>query len=298
MDNPPNKLPPGAVAVLLLLSMVWGANMAAIKIAAQGLSPIFTAGLRSAVAGLFLLGWMKFSGIAVFPKSSLLIHALAVGVLFGSEFACVYVGLKHTFASRGYIILYTQPFFTALGAHYLLKGDPMHRLKGIGLLLAFAGVVILFARDWGEVTMKTLPGDMLMLSAAALWAGTTLYIKRFLAERAVPMQTLFYQLAFSTPVLFLLSMALEESPMQKMSWPIGLALAYQCLIVAFLSYLVWFILIHRFPVSLLAGFTFFTPVFGVIVSGVIILREPLTAGIVIALLLVSLGMVLVNKPRK
>jgi len=74
-----------------------------------------------------------------------------------------------------------------------------------------------------------------------------------------------------------------------------LALAYQCIIVAFLSYLVWFELVHRYAVSLLHAFSFFTPVLGVLISGVIILGEPLHASVVVALVLVSLGMVIVNR---
>lgn len=291
-----HRIPLGAILVLLVLSLVWGANMAAIKIAAQGMTPLFMAGVRSAVAALCLWVWMVLVGVPLFPTRSLLVHGMVVGAMFGAEFGAVYLGLKYTFASRGYVFLYTQPFFTALGAHYLLRDDPMNPRKSAGLVLAFAGVVILFAKDWGEVTtLRTLPGDLLLLAAGALWGATTLYIKRFLAGRAVPLQTLFYQLLFSVPLLFLSSLGMEGWPLRGFSWPVAAALAYQCFIVAFLSYLVWFELIHRYPVSLLAGFTFFTPVFGVLVSGALILKEPLTAGVFLALGLVSAGMFLVNR---
>jgi drug/metabolite transporter (DMT)-like permease len=78
----------------------------------------------------------------------------------------------------------------------------------------------------------------------------------------------------------------------------GFSVFYQCIIVAFLSYLVWFNLIHRYPVSLLHGFAFFTPVFGVFLSGALILGEVVSPSLIVALALVSLGTVLVNrKPR-
>ena len=292
----PARLPPGPILVLLALALVWGANMAAIKIAARGMTPLFMAGVRSAVAAVCLWVWMRLAGIPLFGGPGLLAHGLAVGAMFGLEFGAIYLGLKYTFASRAYVFLYTQPFFTALGAHYLLRDDPMNRRKAAGLALAFSGVVVLFAKDWGEVTLRTLPGDLLLLAAGALWAATTLYIKRFLAARVLPLQTLFYQVVFSAPLLFLLSLGLEARPVHGLTWTVAGALAYQSFVVAFLSYLVWFELIHRYPVSLLAGFTFFTPVFGVLVSGALILKEPLTAGVFLALGLVSAGMVLVNRP--
>ncbi len=289
-------LPWGPVAILIVLSLIWGANMAAIKIAGRDMAPLFMAGVRSAVASVCLWGWMAVAGIPSFPSRVALGHGLAVGLMFGAEFAAIYFGLNFTYASRAYVFLYTQPFFTALGAHYLLRHDPMNRRKALGLVLAFAGVVVLFGKDWGEVTLRTLPGDLMLLGAGALWGATTLYIKRFLTPVAVPLQTLFYQVAFSAPFLFLLSLLWEPQPVRGVSAAGLWALAYQCIVVAFLSYLVWFELVQRYPVSLLAGFTFFTPVFGVLVSGALILKEPLTAGVFLALGLVSAGMILVNRP--
>ncbi len=292
------KLPWSAVLLMLLLCVVWGGNMAAIKIGARGVAPVFMAGTRSLVASLCLLIWMGLRGVPVFPNRTVTLHGLVTGLLFGIEFGCIYVGLKYTLASRGYVFLYTQPFFTALGAHFFLGGDRLDLRRTLGLILAFGGVTLLFAKDWGEVTLRTLPGDLLLLVGGALWGATNLYLKRFLAGRAVPLQTLFYQLAFSAPLLFLLSAMMEDRVLLGMSWSVGMALLYQCIIVAFLSYLVWFELIHRYPVSLIAAFTFFTPVFGAFISGALVLGEPLTSAVLTSLTLVTAGMFLVNRPAR
>jgi drug/metabolite transporter (DMT)-like permease len=52
--------------------------------------------------------------------------------------------------------------------------------------------------------------------------------------------------------------------------------------------------VSRYPVSLVHAFSFFTPVFGVLFSGLLILGEAISSNLIIALILVSLGMVLVN----
>lgn len=292
------RLPFGAVALLILLTLIWGGNMASIKIGARGVAPIFMAGLRSLVASALLFGWMRLRAIPTFPTRRILLHGIAVGLLFGTEFSCIYLGLKFTYASRAYVFLYCHPFVVALGAHLFLHGDRLSSQKVTGLILAFAGILVLFAKDWGEVTLRTLPGDLLLLTAGVLWGATTLYIKRFLAGRAKAVQTLFYQLAFSAPLLFLLSATLEGRAWYGWSWPVGAALFYQCVIVAFLSYVAWFELIDRYPVSVLTAFTFFTPIFGVFLSGALVLGEPLTLGVFLALGLVSAGMVLVNRPAR
>jgi drug/metabolite transporter (DMT)-like permease len=283
------------IAVILVLALIWGANMASIKIAARDMAPLFMAGVRSLVAGVGLFIWMKIKGIKVFPSRTILFHGMVIGALFGSEFGLVYEGLEFTLASRAYVLLYTAPFFAALGAHFFLQGDRLNPWKAAGLAIAFFGVVILFLEKIGPFSVESLPGDLMALAGGALWGATTVYVKKFLAYRTRPLQTLFYQVSFSAPLLFALSF-LMESPMVKGVSLIGLsALFYQCIIVAFLSYLVWFELIHRYPVSLLHAFSFFTPVFGVFLSGVLILGEPLHLNLLISLVLVSAGMVLVNR---
>jgi len=77
--------------------------MAIIKIGARELAPLFMAGLRSLVASVCLYIWMKAKGTTVFPSKSVLLHGIVVGLLFGSEFGFIYVGLGYTLASRTYI---------------------------------------------------------------------------------------------------------------------------------------------------------------------------------------------------
>ncbi len=272
--------------------------MAIIKVGARELAPLFMAGMRSLVASACLYVWMKAKGISIFPSRIVVLHGIVVGMLFGSEFGFIYVGLQYTLASRTYVLVYTAPFFAAIGAHFFLQGDRLNAWKATGLVLAFGGVACLFMRDLVSFSVSALPGDLMALAAGVLWAATTVYLKKYLAHRTIPLQTLFYQVFFSAPLLFLISVALEDPILSGFSFVTGFSLFYQCIVVAFISYLIWFELIHRYPVSLLHAFSFFTPVFGVFLSGSLILGELMTLNLILALFLVSLGMILVNKrPR-
>jgi drug/metabolite transporter (DMT)-like permease len=182
----------------------------------------------------------------------------------------------------------------ALGAHFFLRDDRLNPWKAAGLILAFAGVVSLFLKDLGSFSAGALPGDLMALAAGLVWGATTLYVKRFLIERTVPLQTLFYQVFFSGPPLLAVSLLVEDPIISGCSSLALFSLFYQCIVVAFLSYLVWFELIHRYPASLLHAFSFFTPVFGVFLSGALILSEVISPSLIAALILVSLGMIVVN----
>ena len=298
MEPSPHQLRWQPIVILLVLSLIWGTNMAVIKIGARELGPLFMAGIRSLVASLCLMVWIKWKGVPLFPSRVVLGHGMVVGLMFGGEFGLVYVGLEYTLASRMYILVYTAPFFAAAGAHFFLKGDKINPWKAAGLMIAFVGVVILFARDFGALSLQTLPGDLMGLAAGCLWGGTTVYLKKNLAHRCLPLQTLFYQVFFSAPFLLALALAFERPLITGFSASSAFSLFFQCIVVAFLSYLVWFELIHRFSVSLLHAFSFFTPVFGVFLSGILILGEAISPRLIAALCLVSLGMILVNRiPR-
>jgi drug/metabolite transporter (DMT)-like permease len=130
--------------------------------------------------------------------------------------------------------------------------------------------------------------------AALLWAATTVLVRATGLARVSAAKTLFYQLAVSAPMLLAASWVMGEKGVVAVT-PLAVAsLAYQAVIVAFASYLVWFWLLTRYLAARLAVFSFLSPLFGVL-FGVAILGEPLTPAFAGAALLVGAGIVLVNR---
>ena len=286
------RLDAKAAMILTVLCLIWGLNAVAIKYATAGIAPIFCAGLRSVIATVCLLAWMAYRRIEIF--SGHLKDGLVVGFLFGAEFGLLYVAILYTTVSSAWILLYTSPFFHTLGAHFFLSGDRLSVTKGAGLVFSFAGIIILLSNDLGLPSIQQFIGDLLALGAAVLWALTTVYIKRRLVAAITPYHTLFYQTLFSTPVLFLLSLFFGETPIQTLDSLILISLAYQGIVVAFISYLGWFFLVHSYPVSRLSSFVFLTPVFATI-AGLVLLNEPLSLRLIVSLALVSTGIYIVNR---
>jgi drug/metabolite transporter (DMT)-like permease len=282
--------------ILLFLTLLWGCNYPAVKISNLGFSPIFNALLRSSIASVLGILYCLSIKEPLFHRDRRLFHGFVVGMLFGLEFVCIYLGMFYTDAARAVILVNTSPFIVALGAYLFLR-ERLGLLKIIGLALAFAGVYLVFQgkpRTWSS---SMLFGDVLELGAAVFWGATTVYIKKYLAGRVHPIHTFLYQLVFSIPIIFLCSYLIEEKWILNVDTAAVLALLYASIVVAFASYLTWFKLIHTYPVSQLAVFTFLSPFFGV-ASGVVILGEQLTAGLIFGLLFVSAGIYLANYQRK
>ena len=286
-----------AVVILIILTLFWGFNHPAIKISNQGISPIFASTLRSVIASICGLIYCLRKQERVFHKDVMLFHGVMVGLLFGAEFACIYFGLLYTDAARSVLFVYLSPFVVAVGAHFFLKGDRLTFLKILGLVLAFTGIFVVFGGRPKTAKAAMYFGDILQMTAAVLWGATTLYIKKFMAEKVEPINTFLYQLFFSIPILLFVSIILEPKWIYKVDPYIVGSLFYQSVIIAFITYFVWFKLIHKYSVSRLSVFTFFTPIFGVL-FGVFLLHEELTASIMIGLPLVSAGIFLVNWRRR
>ena len=285
-----------AMTVVVSLCFLWGMSQVSIKVANRGVSPIFQAAVRSVVAALLVALWARVRALPLVHRDRTFLHGLVIGLLFGTEFVFIYLGLSYTTASHAVIFLYTAPFFVALGAHWLLPNEPLTGRKLAGLLLAFAGVVVTLWDSLGRPTRVQVLGDLMSMTGGMLWAATSLYLKRVVRSSMTPSQMLFYQLGVSAVQLSIMTFLLEPRWVQDLSPLVVTSLAYQGIIVAFASYLVWFRLIQIYPVSNLSGFTFFTPVFGVLLGG-LLLHEPLTAKLLSGAGLVAGGMILVNWPE-
>jgi drug/metabolite transporter (DMT)-like permease len=286
-----------AIILVLILTLLWGFNFSTIKYVNQGISPVFASTLRSVIASICGAIYCIRKKEKLFHTDIRLFHGFIVGLLFGLEFACIYIGMLYTDAARSVLFVYLSPFVVAVGAHFFLKGDRLTLLKIVGLILAFTGIFVVFGGRPRTAKATMLIGDLLEIMAAILWGATTLYIKRFMADKVHPIHTFLYQLFFSIPVLFILSLILEPEWIYRINTSIAVFLLYQSFIVAFISYFIWFKLIHEYSVSRLSAFTFFTPIFGVL-FGILFLNEELTVSLMIGLPMVSLGIFFVNLRRK
>jgi drug/metabolite transporter (DMT)-like permease len=286
-----------AFVILFVITLVWGFNHPSIKYTNQGIAPVFASTLRSIIASMCGVIYCLWKKERLFHTDINLAHGVVVGLLFGGEFACLYFGLLYTDAARSILFIYTSPFIVAVGAHFFLKGDRLTALKTLGLVVAFAGVVMVFQGRPASAKPTMFFGDILEITAALLWAATTLYIKRFMAGNVRPINTFLYQLVFSIPILFLVSLILEPRWIIHLTPPIAGCIFFQSVIVAFITYFIWFKLIHGYSVSRLSAFTFLTPIFGVL-AGVIFLGEEFTGSLMAGLPLVCAGIFLVNWKRR
>lgn len=287
-----------AVAAVVACCFLWGLNQVAAKVALSEVAPLWQATIRSFGGALLVWGWSRYRGIALFERDGSLPGGLLAGALFGAEFLCIFIGLQFTTASRMVVFIYISPFVVALGMPFIARAEQLSRWQMAGLLLAFAGVAWAFAEGFtmpaaGE---HQLLGDALGVLAGVLWGATTLAIRGSKLGSANAEKTLLYQLAVSGLLLFVAALVAGSPLPVRLSTLVWASLFFQVAIVTFASYLVWFWLVRSYPATKLSSFTLLTPVFGLLM-GALLLGEPITLRLVLALAAVALGIVLVNRQR-
>jgi len=302
-DNGPSQALTGRkdhidlVGVLMLvgLTMLWGVNYPVVKVTNLGLSPVFNSLLRSVIASILGILYCLSVKQRLFHRDIRLFHGFVVGLLFGSEFICIYVGLVYTDAARTAILLNLSTFVVALGAWAVVK-EKLGTMRIIGMILAFLGAYMVLQGKPRTWTPVMLLGDIFAIGGAVFWGATTVYIKKYLAERVHPINTFLYQLVFSIPIIFVFAVILEPRWVIKITPFVIGGVLYSSIIVAFASYLVWFKMIHSYPISQLAVFTLLTPIFGTAASG-LFLHEQMTTGLITGLVLVAAGIYATNRSK-
>ncbi|AKH19155.1 DMT family transporter [Sedimenticola thiotaurini] len=295
MPHRKSHLDPLAMLLLLVLCASWGLQQVAVKLASVGISPFFQAGIRSLGAALLLLVWMWLRRVPILQRDGSGRWGVLAGLLFGSEFMLIFWGLEFTTASRAVIFLYLSPFVVAIGAHFFVAGERLRWLQVVGLVGAFAGILLVFGESIRLPSAEMLIGDSMLVLAALLWGSTTVVIKASVLRSLAPSKTLLYQLGVSAPLLLLASWGANEPGITRLTPLILGSLLFQTLWIAFVTYLAWFWLVRHYPAGRLTAFTFLTPLFGVL-AGHLVLDEPLSPALLAALLLVGLGIYLVNRP--
>jgi drug/metabolite transporter (DMT)-like permease len=285
-----------AVAIVVTCTALWGVNQVAAKVALAEIPPLMQAGARSLGAAVLLAAWARLRGIPVWNRDGTLGWGLFVGLLFAAEFACIFLGLQYTSASRMAVFIYLAPFVVALGMPLIAPAERLDRWQIAGLAAAFAGVVWAFADGFSAPSAgpKQWLGDALGLGAALLWGMTTLALRAGRLSNAVAEKSLLYQLLVSGLALAAAAAVVGERWPASPGWVSLGSLAFQTVVVTFASYLAWFWLLRHYAATRLSAFTLLTPVFGLL-AGVLILGEPVTARLLVALAAVSLGIALVNK---
>ncbi|MEX2221737.1 MAG: DMT family transporter [Candidatus Rokuibacteriota bacterium] len=256
-------------ATALLLSALWGANPVAVKVGLADAPPLRLAFFRFVLGGLVILAyawWTRHPGVFdVRPGEWRVL--ISLGVIFSVQIGTMNVGIGLTTAAHGAVLLNSYAVHTVVLAHFMLPGDRMTPAKVGGALVAYTGIVLLFARDF-SFQSETLVGDLVVAGSAVLLGERVVYMARAV-QRYDPIKLLIFQSAIGSACFLLASLALETGTPTRYTPALATSLFYQGAVVAGFNFIVSSYLYKRYLASAIATCSLTTPLFGVLVAAAV-----------------------------
>jgi len=265
----------------------------AIKIGLEDAPPLRLAVYRFVLGGLVILGWAALTGrLGALRVERGQWRPLGVlGVLFTLQIASMNVGTALTSAAHSAILLNLYAVHTVVLAHFMIPGDRLTVRRLAGVVIAYAGIVPLLARQPGAGA-PTLLGDAIMFASALVLAERTVYLARAV-QRFDAVTLLLSQAAVGVVLLSLLSLGLEPGP-TRWTPSLGATIVFQGAVVAGFNFVVNLWLLKRYRPSTLAVFFLTQPIFGV-ATAALVAGDPLTPALLVASAAVAVGIGLASR---
>jgi drug/metabolite transporter (DMT)-like permease len=283
--------------VFIILGLIWSSSFLWIKIGVQEIGPMALVAFRmlfgaiTAIAiGMFQKvrwprDWKTWGIFAILGPAS-----LAIPIFFISW------GEQTIDSAVAAILNATTPLFTIVIAHFLLQDDKMSVQKVLGLLIGFAGVIVLLSEDLVAGAQNSVIGQGAVILASLFYAGSAVFARKLtqhvdgIVRGAMPLIT-------STIFMWIVG-PLTEKPFEFPSLPLTwIAILWLGILGSGLAVIMLYYLIHEVGPTRASMVTYLFPVGGVIL-GVIFLNEQLSWQLVAGTLLIIASLAVVNWKRK
>ena len=303
MEKTKNNILTNKIVVCIIAVIccgLWGSAFPFVKIGyrlfdiADTASQILFAGLRFTIAGIMtiIIGSILNRNF-LFPKKTSVKYVLTLSFFQTFvQYLFFYIGLSITTGVKASLIEGTCAFFSILIASLIFKQEKLTLLKIVACIIGFGGVII---SNISGVNFDGFGGDLMILVSTISYAFSSVLIKKY-SQQENPVTLSGYQFFIGGLVLTLVGLfmggKLTNFTVKSVS-----VLLYLGLLSA-IAYSLWGIILKHNKVSNVTVYSFMIPVFGVILSALLLESERMGAfkiENIIALILVSVGIVIVNK---
>ncbi|WKA58822.1 DMT family transporter [Planococcus shenhongbingii] len=285
-----NKYMTRPMGLLLLLVVIWGVSWSIYKMALDYTPPILFAGLRSFIGGILLAlvllpAWRRIRWQENWKAYT--ISALLNAVLF---YGLQTAGLEYLPGGLFSVLIYFQPVLIGIFA-WMWLGEKMTAFKISGLLIGFLGILVISADSLtGNISIT---GIVMALFAALSWALGVIYVKK-VGNKVDSMWMVAMQFIIGGTVLLAGGSAFESWSDIAWNFPYWIGLGFGATLGVPIAFVIYFHLLNNGEASKVAAFTFLVPLVAVL-TGTLFMDEPVTATLVVGLVLIVLSIYLVNR---
>jgi drug/metabolite transporter (DMT)-like permease len=281
--------------LLIILAVIfWGSSFIATKVALKELSPETIISLRLIIAATFLLitALLLKKDFSINLKSHGFIFILALIAVF--HLMIQVTGLKYTTASNTGWIIGTAPIFMAVLAAIFFR-EKIGLSKIGGIIIAMFGLLLLIGK--GNITNVDLiknKGDLLVLASAFTW-GVYSMVNKKISLSYSPMMTILYLFLMMAVIIIPFNLnAVSVNSVVHLSLNGWISILFLGLFCSGIAYVIWAYSLRDLESAKVGAFLYFEPLVTIFAAW-ILLSESITLLMIISGMIITLGVVLVNK---
>jgi drug/metabolite transporter (DMT)-like permease len=265
------------------LCFIWGSTWLAIKVGLDFLPPFLFAGIRFAIASIFL-GFLVVLLHAHIPRDRpswvvmLFLGVFQVTLVFG----LVFWGEQYISSGLTAVLSATLPLFVVIFSHMLITAEPITRRKAVGVIVAFAGVAVIFWPDFasaqGSVMQFSLLGSLAIVGSAASGAVGNVVAKKY-ASGIDPSANALIQSVVGAVTLSIASITTEQGPVPELVPIVIAAVLYLGVVGSALAFVGWYWLLTKATATNSSLIFFVTPIVALVLGWLMLQEriEPISA---------------------
>lgn len=300
------------ILTAVLCTFLWGSAFPVLKIGYELFeipsgdiwSKMVFAGLRFFLAGFVVLLLNRFFNkgdrVRWYPAYGKWVVALA---LLGTtvQYFFFYIGVGNTTGVKGSIAATAGTFLVVLMAPLFFKKDQLNRNKILGMLLGFIGIFLTALSGGIEgLNFSFSPMGEGFLIIAGLGDAGGVLVAKYLSDKINPFHFSFFQMVLGALVLLALGLGfgLAFGGLHLVFTVKGVLLLIYAAIISGVAFSLWNVLLRYNEASAITAFKFLIPVFGSLLSILLLPGESFSIFILLGLGAASVGVYLVNKGVK
>jgi len=278
--------------VFFAICLIWGSTWLSIKVGLEFLPPFLFAGIRFAVASVFLLFLVPLLHARI-PRDAfswgvmILLGIFQVTLVYGLTFW----GEQYISSGLTAVLSATFPFFVVIFAHVLTKNEFITRRKMIGIFCAFVGVIIIFWQSLGSgqgsSAQLSLLGSLAIVGSSASAGLGTVIAKKY-SSRIAPASNVMVQSMVGSVTLLVAGVVTERGIPFEFSPTAIAAVLYLGVFGSALAYVGWYWLFTKTTATNSSLILLVTPIIALLL-GWLILQEKLEPVVAMGTLLILSG---------
>lgn len=282
------------LSLMILLAALWGPSFVFIKVGVETIPPMTLVFGRVALAAVLLYVVLRWQHGRLPGSLTIWKHIAVVALIHNAiPFFLFAWGEQYVDSALASILNGTIPLFTILLAHFFTQDDHLTPAKVIGVLVGFAGMLVLVYPSFQDGVVATAWGVLALVLASFLYGVAIVYGRnhlRGLPPLVAPTGQMMMASLYLLPLMLLL-----ERPwtLPAPSMPSILSMLALAVLGTALAFIVYYKLLERAGASYLSMVAYMIPVFGIF-FGVILLDEQLTSEMILGGALILFGVMIVN----